>query len=74
MGMVAIYLLAKELMNKKVALFSIALLAVNYFHIYYSQEARMYAMMFTTTVFAFYFLIRFIKNKIDLFLSVFKCG
>jgi 4-amino-4-deoxy-L-arabinose transferase-like glycosyltransferase len=62
MGMVAIYLLAKELMNKKVALFSIALLAVNYFHIYYSQEARMYAMMFTTTVFSFYFLIRFIKT------------
>jgi len=62
MGMVGFYLLAKELMNKKVALFSIALLAVNYFHIYYSQEARMYAMMFTTTVLAFYFLIRFIKN------------
>lgn len=61
MGMVAFYLLAKELMNKKVALFSIALLAVNYFHIYYSQEARMYVMMFTTTVLAFYFLIRFIK-------------
>lgn len=61
-GLYAIYSLGKELMNKKVGLIATALLAVNYFHIYYSQEARMYSMLFFTTTLAFLFLIRFIKK------------
>ena len=61
-GLVAIYLLAKELMNKKVGLIAIAILSVNYFHIYYSQEARMYSMLFFTTTLSYYFLVRLIKK------------
>lgn len=62
LGFYGIYLLGKELFNKKVATIAVALLVVNYFHIYHSQEARMYGMLFVTTAFSFYFLIKFIKN------------
>lgn len=61
-GIIAIYFLGKELMNKKVGLIAALLLAVNYFQIYYSQEARMYSMLFFTTTMSFYFLIKFIKK------------
>ncbi len=61
-GLFAIYLLGKELMNKRVGLIAAALLSVNYFHLYYSQEARMYSMLFMTTTLSFYFLIKLIKT------------
>jgi mannosyltransferase len=62
-GMVVLYYLGKELFNKKVALTAVLLLVVNHFHIYYSQEARMYTMLFFTTTLSFLFLIRFIKTS-----------
>lgn len=61
-GLFAIYFLGKELINKKVGLIAVVLLSVNYFHIYYSQEARMYSMLFFTTTLSFYFLVRFLKK------------
>lgn len=61
-GLFSIYYLAKELLNKKVGLIAVALLAVNYFHIYHSQEARMYGMLFFTTTMSFLYLIKFIKK------------
>jgi 4-amino-4-deoxy-L-arabinose transferase-like glycosyltransferase len=61
-GIFSVYYLAKELLNKQVALISVALLVVNYFHIYYSQEARMYTMLFFTTTMSFLYLIKFIKS------------
>jgi uncharacterized membrane protein len=61
-GLFSIYYLAKELINKKVGLIAVALLVVNYFHLYYSQEARMYSMLFFTTTISFLYLIRFIKK------------
>jgi hypothetical protein len=61
-GLFSIYYLAKELINKKVGLIAVALLMVNYFHIYYSQEARMYSMLFFTTTISFLFLVKFIKK------------
>ena len=61
-GIVIFYHLVKELFNKNAALIAVVLLAVNYFHIYHSQEARMYSMLFFTTTISFYFLIKFIKN------------
>ena len=36
-GLFAIYYLAQELFNKKVGIIAVALLSINYFHIYYSQ-------------------------------------
>jgi mannosyltransferase len=60
-GVAGIYFLGKELFNNKVGIYASLLLAVNYFHLFYSQEARMYSLLFLTTTFSFYFLARFIK-------------
>lgn len=61
-GLVAVYYLSKELLNKKTGLIAVALLTINYFHIYYSQEARMYTMLFFTTTLSFLYLVKFIKK------------
>lgn len=61
-GVWSIYLLGKEIHAKKTGLIAALLLAVNYFHIYYSQDARPYPLLFLATVVSFYFLVRFIKN------------
>ncbi|MXN92576.1 hypothetical protein GR160_15210 [Flavobacterium sp. Sd200] len=60
-GLVALYYLAKELFNKNVALLAVLLISINHFHIYYSQEARMYSMMFFSTTLSFLYLIRFVR-------------
>ena len=60
-GLYSIYLLGKELFSKKVGIFAMILLSVNYFHIYYSQDARMYGLLFLTTTLSFYYLTRLIK-------------
>ncbi|MGV9002537.1 glycosyltransferase family 39 protein [Flavobacterium sp.] len=76
LGFFAIYKLAEELINKKVGVIAVALLAVNYFHLYYSQEARMYSMLFFTTTLSFYYLVKFIKNptlKTAVMHSIFAC-
>jgi mannosyltransferase len=57
----AIYRLGKELANKEVGLMAALLLSLNGYHIYYSQEARPYAMMCLFTILAFIYLVRFIK-------------
>lgn len=61
-GLYSIYLLGKELFSKNVGTSAMLLLSVNYFHIYYSQEARMYGLLFLTTTLSFYYLIRLIKT------------
>ena len=61
-GIYAIYILGKELLSKKVGIYAMILLSVNYFHIYYSQDARMYVLLFLTTTLSFYFLTRLLKN------------
>lgn len=59
----ALYLFAKELFNKKAALFAAALATVSPIAIQYSQEARMYSMLVALTVFAAYFLVRALKTN-----------
>jgi mannosyltransferase len=62
-GIVAVYYLTKELFNRKaISLIAVGLLIINYFHIYYSQEARMYSMLFLTTTLSFLYLVKFIKK------------
>lgn len=62
-GIYAIYLLGKSLFDKKTGIIAAVLLSVNYFHVWYSQEARPYAMFFMFSTFAFYRLIVYIKNS-----------
>jgi len=57
-----IYLLGKELYSMRLGLIAATLICFNYFHIYYSQEARPYAFLFLFTSLSFLFLIRVIRN------------
>lgn len=61
-GVFSIYLLGKQIYNKKTGLMAASLIAVNVFHIQYSQEIRPYGLLFLFTVLAFYRLIIFIKT------------
>jgi uncharacterized membrane protein len=61
-SLITLYYLGKELFNKNVALIATFLMGLNHFHIYYSQEARMYSMLCFTTTLSFLFMTRFIKT------------
>ena len=54
-----VYLIAKELFNKKTGLVASALLATSGLHVYYSQEARMYALV---TLFVSVAVLSFVKT------------
>lgn len=58
----ALYVLGKEIVNKQVGLISAFLLSINYFHLYYSQEARPYEFLLLCSIISFFMLIRFIKK------------
>lgn len=63
LGVFSIYLLGKEIKNKKVGLIAAFLLAINAFHLYYSQEVRMYGLLMLFTVLSFYRLVIFLKKS-----------
>lgn len=58
----AIYLLGKELLNKRLGLIAAILTSVNYFNLFYSQEARNYIFSFLFVIFSFLFFIKLIKD------------
>lgn len=58
----SIYFLGKELDSKKAGLIAALLMAVNYFHVFYSQEARPYILLCLFTILSFLFLLRFTKK------------
>ncbi|MEE1897296.1 glycosyltransferase family 39 protein [Flavobacterium rakeshii] len=58
----AIYLLGKELFNKRTGLIAALLLTVNLYHITYSQEARSYILLVLFCTLAFYKLAVFLKR------------
>src|SRR5215472_4606025 len=57
-----IYWLARLLFDRKVAIIATALLALNDFHIRYSQEARSYALFFLLAALSSGFLILFLRQ------------
>lgn len=59
----SIYLLGKEIKDHKTGLISAVLLSVNYFHLWYSQEARPYALFALMAILSFYRLAIFIKRS-----------
>lgn len=62
LGVYGVYLLGKELYDKRAGLLAALLLSVNAFHIMYSQEMRPYGMFFLFTVLSFYRLVILIKR------------
>lgn len=63
---VTVYALARELFDSDVGLLSALLLALSPMHIWYSQEARMYAMVTTWSLLASYFLVLILHRAADL--------
>lgn len=63
LGVYAIYLLGKEIFNKRAGLIAALFLSVNYIHIFYSQEIRLYGMLFLFSTLSFYRLVIFIRNS-----------
>ena len=57
------YLIGKEINDKKTGLIAALLGSINYFLIYYSQEARAYILLTFLTIFSFYQLIRLLKDN-----------
>ncbi|WP_425076417.1 glycosyltransferase family 39 protein [Psychroserpens sp. S379A] len=65
-GVLSVYgafLLGKEIYSRKVGLIASLFLAINHFHIYYSQEARPYALLMLFTIFSFLFLLKFLNKQ-----------
>lgn len=60
-GLIAMYALAREMYNRSTACIALAFLAVNYSHVYYSQEIRMYSLLFLTATCSFWALVRYMK-------------
>jgi hypothetical protein len=59
---VALYFLGREIFSSRVGLWASLILAVNSFHLYYSQEVRPYALLVLLTVLSYLFFIRQIKD------------
>jgi mannosyltransferase len=57
------YLIGKELVNKKVGIIAALLLATSGLHIYYSQEARMYAMSTFLVALTVYFFTKILHKS-----------
>lgn len=59
----AIFLLGKELYSKKAGYIAAIFLAINYTHIFYSQEIRPYILLCLFTCVSFLFLSKFLKRQ-----------
>lgn len=62
-GVYAIYLLGKELSNNRTGLLAATIMAVNPYHIYYSQEARGYIFLVLFTILSFVYFVRTLREK-----------
>jgi mannosyltransferase len=58
----AIFLLGKEILNRNLGLIAALLTSVNYYNLYYSQEARPYIFAFLFTTLSFFYFIRLLKT------------
>ncbi len=69
-----IYLLGKEMKNKQLGYIAALLLALQPFHIEYSQEGRSYSLLVLFVIFSFYRLVLFLKEyslKNAIYLGIF---
>jgi uncharacterized membrane protein len=58
----AMYLLGKELLDKKLGTIAALITCINYFNIDYSQEARCYIMAFLFATFSYLYFIKLMKS------------
>lgn len=62
-GVYGIYLLGRELHSSRSGLIAAAFTAVNYFHIYYCQDARGYSFLFLFSCLSFLFFVRLVRRQ-----------
>ncbi len=67
LALFALFFLAKELFEEKIALLATAIGALSPFWVWYSREIRMYTLLILVTTLSYYFLLRILKT--DRFLS-----
>lgn len=58
-----IYLIGKELFDRKVGLISAFLMAISQFQIYYSQDIRYYSLFVLMTLVSYYFFVIALRNR-----------
>jgi len=58
-----VYLIARRLLSRRAALIAAALMTVSYFHIYYSQEARLHSLVVAIVLAQTYVLIRILHQR-----------
>ncbi|MGB7291992.1 MAG: glycosyltransferase family 39 protein [Thermodesulfobacteriota bacterium] len=58
-----IYLIGKELLDRKVGLIGAFLMAISQFQIYYSQDFRYYSLFGLTTLLSFYFFLIALRSR-----------
>jgi mannosyltransferase len=61
--LIAIYFILKSLFNKKCALLGLCITTLSPYHIYYSQEARMYSLLSLLSLLIIYLYTRYFKKK-----------
>lgn len=61
-----IYLLGRDLLNRRAGLYAAALAIPNYYLVYYAQEARSYAFFYLLSSLSFLFLIRALRSRSQL--------
>jgi uncharacterized membrane protein len=62
-GVLSMYFLGKEFKNATVGLVASFITALNWFHLYYSQEVRFYGMLFLLTALSYLFFIKSYKTN-----------
>lgn len=63
LSILLLYYLANLLFNKRIALLSALILAINPFHIFYSQEARMYSLFALFSLLSLFYFFKVLKEK-----------
>lgn len=62
LGVLAMFFLGKQFKDTYTGLFASFITAINYFHIYYSQEVRFYSLLFLLTVVSYLFFLKCCKK------------
>lgn len=63
LSIIAIYFLGKEVANKNVGIYAALLVSINYFLVYFSQEARSYSLMFLLAVMSYLYLFKALRTQ-----------
>jgi len=64
LSLILVYLISKELFNRRIALMSSFFFAISPFHIFYSQELRTYSLLLFLSLLSFYIFVKIMKTDL----------